>query len=235
MKAIILAGGKGTRLQSVISSLPKPMAPIAGNPFLEYLLLQLKSFSVNDILLSVGYKKDSVISYFSNGSKWDINIAYVPENVPLGTGGAIREALRFIDDEYVLVLNGDSYINVDLSHYINWHFRKECNASIVITKMDNTSRYGTIELDIKDRINKFIEKEENKGPGWINPGVYLFHRSVFQNKSPLTFCSLEKEVLPNLIEKGLYGYQCHGAFIDIGTPESYNQATSFFSNIRNSH
>jgi D-glycero-alpha-D-manno-heptose 1-phosphate guanylyltransferase len=235
MKAIILAGGKGTRLQSVISSLPKPMAPIAGNPFLEYLLLQLKSFSVNDILLSVGYKKDSVISYFSNGSKWDINIAYVPENVPLGTGGAIREALRFIDDEYVLVLNGDSYINVDLSHYINWHFRKECNASIVITKMDNTSRYGTIELDIKDRINKFIEKEENKGPGWINAGVYLFHRSVFQNKSPLTFCSLEKEVLPNLIEKGLYGYQCHGAFIDIGTPESYNQATSFFSNIRNSH
>ena len=158
MKAIILAGGKGTRLQSVISSLPKPMAPIAGNPFLEYLLLQLKSFSVNDILLSVGYKKDSVISYFSNGSKWDINIAYVPENVPLGTGGAIREALRFIDDEYVLVLNGDSYINVDLSHYINWHFRKECNASIVITKMDNTSRYGTIELDIKDRINNDIDK-----------------------------------------------------------------------------
>ena len=232
MKAIILAGGKGTRLQSVINDIPKPMAPIAGKPFLEYLLLQLKSFSVNNILLSVGYKKDYVISYFSNGSKWGVNIVYIPEHMPLGTGGAIQEALRFIDDEYVLVLNGDSYIDVDLSHYINWHFRKECHASIVITKMANTSRYGTIELDVEDRINTFIEKEETKEPGWINAGVYLFHRSVFQNKSPLKFCSLEKEVLPNLIEAGLYGYRCHSAFIDIGTPESYNQATNFFSMVR---
>jgi D-glycero-alpha-D-manno-heptose 1-phosphate guanylyltransferase len=231
MKAILLAGGKGTRLQSVISNLPKPMAPVAGKPFLEYLLLQLKSFDVHDIILSVGYKKDSIISFFSNGSKWDINITYVPENVPLGTGGAIQEALRFIDDEYILVLNGDSYINVDITQYIHWHFQKRCKASIVITKMDDTSRYGTVELDREDRINNFIEKEKSKEPGWINAGVYLFHRSVFQNKSPLKFCSLEKEILPNLIEKGLYGHRCRGAFIDIGIPESFNRAASFFSTI----
>jgi D-glycero-alpha-D-manno-heptose 1-phosphate guanylyltransferase len=232
MKAIILVGGKGTRLQSVISTIPKPMAPVAEKPFLEYLILQLKSHTVHDIILSVGYKKDSIISFFSNGSKWGVNITYIPEKVPLGTGGAIQEAFRFIDDQNVLVMNGDSYINVDLTHYIDWHFTNKCVASIVITEIDDTSRYGTVELDTEDRINSFTEKGERKGSGWINAGVYIFHRSIFENKSPLKFCSLEKNILPNLIGKGLYGYRCHDAFIDIGTPESYNQATKFFSTIR---
>jgi D-glycero-alpha-D-manno-heptose 1-phosphate guanylyltransferase len=228
MKAIILAGGKGTRLQSVINAVPKPMALIAGKPFLEYLILQLKSYSVHDIILSVGYKKESIISFFSNGSKWDVNISYISEKTPLGTGGAIQEAFRFIDDQHVLVMNGDSYINVNVSHYLNWHFTKNRIASIVVTKIDSTSRYGTVELDIEDRISKFTEKGERKGSGWINAGIYVFHRSIFENKLPIKFCSLEKEILPNLIEKEIYGYRCQGAFIDIGTPESYKQATSFF-------
>ncbi len=232
MKAIILAGGKGTRLQSVISDIPKPMAPIAGKPFLEYLILQLKSYSVNDIILSVGYKKENVISFFSDGSKWGVNISYVSEKTPLGTGGSIQEIFKFIDDQNVLVMNGDSYINIDLARYINWHFSKKCIASIVITKINNTSRYGTVEIDIEYRIKNFTEKGEGKGPGWINAGVYLFHRSIFENASTPKYCSLETDILPTLIGREIYGYQCQDAFIDIGTPESYNQAISFFSAIK---
>lgn len=235
MKALILAGGKGTRLQSVINDIPKPMAPIAGKPFLEYIISQLKSHAIHDIILSVGYQKESIISFFSTGSKWDVNITYIQEAMPLGTGGAIREALESIHDQDVLVMNGDSYINVDLTHYIKWHFKNNCIASIIIAKVNNTSRYGTVEIEREDRIVNFKEKVENKEPGWINAGVYLFRRSVFENISPSKFYSLEKDILPNLIQEGLYGYQCHGAFIDIGTPESYNQATSFFSNIRNNN
>jgi NDP-sugar pyrophosphorylase family protein len=232
MKAIILAGGKGTRLQGVVNNIPKPMAPIAGKPFLEYLVQQLRSCSVQDIVLSVGYKKDSIVSFFSDGSKWDVNITYVPEKEPLGTGGAIQEVIRLFDDQNILVMNGDSYIDVNLSDYINWHFTKERTASLVVTNIDNTTRYGTVELGEKERVNKFTEKGVHEGPGWINAGIYIFNRSIFENKSPVISYSLEKEILTNLIGKGLYGYRCKGAFIDIGTPESYARATNFFSMIR---
>lgn len=228
MKAIILAGGKGTRLQGVISDIPKPMAPVAGKPFLEFLILQLKSYSIRDIILSVGYKSEKIISFFADGTKWDVNITYAQETKPLGTGGAIRDAITSLNDQNVLILNGDSYINVDVTRYINWHFTKRCLASIVTTKIENTNRYGTVEFDIEERINSFIEKGESKGTGWINAGMYIFNRSVFEKIISLEYCSLEKEILPNLIGKELYGYRCLEPFIDIGTPESYNMATTFF-------
>ena len=233
VKAIILAGGKGTRLQGVVSDVPKPMAPIAGKPFLEYLILQLKSYSVRDIVLSVGYKKEDIISFFSTGLQWGVTITYAEETMPLGTGGAIRQALTSIQDQDVLVLNGDSYVHVDVARYMEWHRTKQCIASLVATSIENTDRYGTVELDRDERIHNFTEKGERKGPGWINAGVYLFHRSVFNPIPASEFCSLEKEILPNLLGKGLYGYKCTGEFIDIGTPESYHQAAAFFSTLKN--
>ena len=233
MKAIILAGGKGTRLQGVVSDIPKPMAQVAGKPFLEYLILQLKSYSIRDIVLSVGYKCENIISFFADGSKWGVRITYSQETKPLGTGGAIRNAITSLDDQNILILNGDSYIDVDVTRYMDWHDAKKCLASIVATKIKNTDRYGTVELDREERINKFTEKGEHAGSGWINAGMYIFHRSVFENNFSVEYCSLEKEILPGLIGKGLCGYRCTEPFIDIGTPESYHLAAAFFSKIKN--
>src|SRR3990172_9726350 len=147
MKAIILGGGKGTRLKSFISDIPKPMAPVADRPFLEYLILQLKRWAIHDIVLSVGYKKEGIMSYFSTGSRWDVNITYLEEEIPLGTGGAIREAVKNINEPDIIVMNGDSFFNADFKELINFHYVKDSITTLALQKRNDASRCGRVIID----------------------------------------------------------------------------------------
>lgn len=219
MKAIILAGGKGKRLREIIKDVPKPMAPVAGRPFLEFLILQLLKYSIKDIVLSVGYKAESIRSYFNNGKKWGANIIYSQEDEPLGTGGAIRKASELIDDESFIAMNGDSFLDMDLDHFISCHSENEATATIGLAYVDDTGRYGQVETGEKGEITGFTEKGI-KGPGYINGGVYLFSDKVMHN-IPDGNVSLEEDVFPVLLGRGLYGMKVKGFFKDIGIPEDY--------------
>ncbi|HHT9158372.1 MAG TPA: nucleotidyltransferase family protein [Candidatus Brocadiaceae bacterium] len=219
MKTIILAGGMGKRLREVIKAVPKPMAPVGGRPFLEFLILQLLKYSIKDIVLSIGYKAESVRSYFGNGKRWGADIIYSEENEPLGTGGAIRKASELIKDDEFIAMNGDSFLDMDFNRLISCHREKEAFATIGLAYVDNTGRYGRVETGEKGEITGFTEKGFN-GPGYINGGVYLFSRKVMHNV-PEGNVSLEEDVFPLLLGHGLYGMEVKGFFKDIGIPEDY--------------
>jgi len=229
IQPLILAGGEGTRLSQVLPNIPKVIAPINGRPFLFYLLDQIIDAGFREVILCVGYKADQVIRTFGQEYK-NLNIQYSIESEPLGTGGALRNALPHID-KWVLAMNGDSYIDTNIENYINWHFSNNLIASMILAHVLDRSRYGAVILDEKDIIVDFEEKEASGGEGWINAGIYLFHRRTLEKISPMRFCSLEKEILPALVREDLYGYRRYNTFIDIGTPTSYSQAQKFFNEI----
>jgi D-glycero-alpha-D-manno-heptose 1-phosphate guanylyltransferase len=219
MKAVILAGGEGARLKEVISDIPKPMAPVADRPFLEYLVMQLMRGGIGDIIFSTGYRKEVVKSYFGTGEKWGVRFSYSEEDVPLGTGGALKNALDLLDSGPVIVLNGDSFLGVDLRKLIAFHKSKNASAVICLAFMEDASRYGRVEIDREDRVLHFAEKSAGP-PGFINGGVYIFNKEILAS-IPAGKVSLETEVLPVLVGKGLYGMQTKGFFRDIGIPADY--------------
>jgi len=222
MKAIILAGGEGKRLRSVINDVPKPMAPINGKPFLEYLILQLRKQNIKDIIFSIGYKGSIIKSYFQDGDNWDINIEYSEEDKPLGTGGALRKAGELIDDEQFIVMNGDSFFDIELKQLISFHEDKQAVATIGLAFVETIERYGHVEIRNDGEVTKFVEKGNSVSAGYINGGIYLLTSKLI-NKIPLGQVSLETEVLPNLIGRGLFGMKFKSFFIDIGNPEEYQR------------
>lgn len=219
MEAIILAGGKGTRLKDVIRDIPKPMAPIHGKPFLEYLVIQLARWNIRDIILSVGYKYDIIQDYFRDGKRWDVHIRYSVEDSPLGTGGAIRESARLIDDDSFLVMNGDSYFDLDFDLFLAFHLLKKSSLSLALATQDDTGRYGRVTVDNSGKVTGFLEKS-SENPGLINSGIYLFNRNTMSIFPPGNV-SLEHDTLPQLIGKGLYAIVINTFFIDIGIPKDY--------------
>jgi len=229
---VILAGGLGTRLRPVVTDYPKVMAPVYGRPFLTFLLDQLRTVGINRIILCTGYKagivKDRIGEKYKN-----VNILYSEESQPLGTGGAIKLAQEKISSEIFVVMNGDSYVNAELSRFFSWYESAGHAAAIYLTKVDNIKRYGHIITSKSGEIQKFIEKGSSSGSGWINAGVYLLNKALFKSVPEAEPFSLESDFFPNLIGKGLHGYQHQVEFIDIGTPESFFQAEKFFSNTSN--
>lgn len=219
MQAVILAGGMGTRLQSVVSDVPKPMAPVHGKPFLEYLLQQLIRSNIRHVILSVGYKWEIIRDYFGNGAKWGLTIQYAVETEPLGTGGAIREASRLVTADSFLVMNGDSFFDIDIFSLFQFHRAKQSNITLALVSMDNVSRYGSVELDGNSEIVKFHEKKR-EGHGLINSGIYVINQSVARQIPPGTI-SFEKDVLPCRTGDRVFGAIREGYFIDIGIPEDY--------------
>ena len=219
MKVIILAGGEGTRLREIIKDIPKPMAPIANNPFLEYLILQAVKWNINEIVLSVGYKKEIIKSYFITGDTWGVKILYSEEVEPLGTGGAIKKAAKLIDDEDFVVMNGDSFLDVDFNQLITFHKSKQSTTTMGLMYVDSTNRYGRVAIDDKGNVIGFLEKGIDVS-GLVNGGIYVFNRKII-DKIPDGKVSLEKEILPKLINQGLYGIETKGFFIDIGVPKDY--------------
>ena len=219
VKSVILAGGEGIRLRNVIKDVPKPMATVAGKPFLEYLILQLKKYNIRDVVISIGYKGDAIKSYFGNGEKWDMNISYSLEDEPLGTGGALKKAINMVDDEQFIVMNGDSYLDIDLTEFLDFHIEKHADTTLSLAHSSDTSRYGRVEINKEGKVHRFIEKGVS-GYGYINGGIYLFQQDIV-DIIPDGNISLEDMILPIIIEKGLFGMTVNGFFIDIGIPEDY--------------
>ena len=222
MRAIILAGGEGKRLRPVINDVPKPMAPINEKPFLEYLILQLRKQNIKDIIFSIGYKGYIIKSYFQDGDNWDINIEYSEEDKPLGTGGALRKAGELIDDEQFIVMNGDSFFDIEFKQLISFHEDKQAVATIGLAYVETVERYGHVEIGNDGEITKFVEKGNSVSAGHVNGGIYILNSELI-NKIPLGQVSLETEVLPNLINRGLFGMKFKSFFIDIGKPEEYQR------------
>ncbi len=219
MKAVILAGGKGTRLQEVVSDVPKPMAPVAGRPFLEYLVLQLCRWGITDIVLSVGYKGDRIKSYFGTGEGRGINIRYSEEECPLGTGGAIKRAASAIEDDAFIAMNGDSFLDLNFDDFITFYNRTGAQTALALAYVGDTSRYGRVVTGENSRVIQFTEKGLS-GPGLINGGIYLFSREVIDG-IPEGNVSVEQDVFPGLIKRGIYGMRMEGYFVDMGIPDRY--------------
>jgi len=226
--AVILAGGFGSRLQSVVSDRPKVIADVAGRPFLVYLLDQLAAADIRKVVLCTGYMAEVVRDCFGD-NYGALQLFYSKEDEPLGTGGALRLALPQFCSEVILVMNGDSYIDTDLDAYIDWFFEKERQAAMLLTKVDNTCRYGTVKIGKNETITAFKEKNDNVQQGWINAGIYLLKRLLVGSIPTGKFYSLEHDFFPSLAGGKLYGYCDEGRFIDIGTPQAYARAEGFFA------
>jgi NDP-sugar pyrophosphorylase family protein len=226
--AVVLAGGLGTRLRSVVADRPKVMAEIHGRPFLSYLFDQLLVADIRDVIVCTGYLGTRVTSFFGD-SYGSLRIAYSQELSPLGTAGALRLALPLLESEAVLVLNGDSFCGADLATFIEWHSERRARASILLAKMANTDRFGRVHVDHEGRVTGFEEKSPGRGPGLINAGVYLFEREMLRGIPAERPVSLEREIFPRWIAEGLYGCETEARFLDIGTPESFATAEEFFA------
>lgn len=225
MEAVVLAGGMGTRLRSVVSDLPKPMAPVKGRPFLEYILEWLERSGVKRTVLSVGYKWESIHDHF--GSRLgSMELAYSVEDHPLGTGGAVALAVSKTSEKTIFVVNGDTSFPIELSELLARHGQTARGATIALKRMENFDRYGTVVLD-DDRIVAFQEKAPRES-GFINAGIYALDRSFLAGRGLPERFSLEQEVLEKDAGRGkLYGAVFDVPFLDIGIPEDYARAAEF--------
>jgi NDP-sugar pyrophosphorylase family protein len=227
--AVILCGGLGTRLRSAFSNGPKVLAPVNGTPFLSFLLKQLSQASFKEVILCSGYKGDQIKNTFGKSYE-ELALRYSYELEPLGTGGAIRNSIHMVKTDTILVMNGDSYIDINLNAYIRWFRKNNVIASLLLKPLKNTDRYGRVEVNKNKRVLSFKEKRTGLGKGLINAGIYIFQKSVVGMIPAGENYSLESQLLPNLVGKEFYGFQSEASFIDIGTRETYKQAESFFNN-----
>jgi NDP-sugar pyrophosphorylase family protein len=222
--AILLAGGKGTRLQAVLASKPKPLALVGNIPFLELLVMQLRSQGIRRMIMSTGHFADQIEETFGDGRRWNADIRYSRESQPLGTAGAVKFAERHLEQSSdFLVINGDSFMEMDLREFVRFHHQHRGLVSMAVRAVTDAARYGTVHVDGFNRISGFSEKTGNTSPGIINAGVYMFRRPVLEC-IPQGPSSLEKDVFPRLLMQGIYASEQDGLFIDIGTPEDYTRA-----------
>ncbi|WP_127717814.1 nucleotidyltransferase family protein [Halobacteriovorax sp. HLS] len=219
---LVLAGGKGTRLSSVVSDVPKPMAPIGDKPFLYYVLKYLKKNDFRNICFLTGYKASVIENFATEYDDTELNLSHSFEDSPLGTGGAIKKAIeKHSDFSRFIVLNGDTFFDVDLKLFMN-----SCKTkyALALKKIEDCSRYGRVSLD-EGLISEFIEKDSSLHvSGLINGGVYFLDKDVIKYIAE-GFVSLESEVFPELIKlNALSGVEVSGNFLDIGIPEDYYSA-----------
>ena len=227
MQAILLCGGMGTRLRSVVSDRPKPMADICGKPFLQYLLEMLRDKGITEVIFALGYMGEMIEEYFQDGSAFGLKIAYSYEEEPLGTGGAIRNALPKILEEEVLVLNADTYFPMDYQGLLRFHQENDGDFSLATRAVPDISRYGAVRRDAAGRILAWNEKLEDGGQplaGEINGGIYVMKKSLIA-EIPEGKQSLEQDCIPKWISEGkrIFGLPFDGYFMDIGIPKDYQQ------------
>ena len=223
MQAVLLAGGLGTRLRSVVSDRPKPMALIGEKPFMEYVVLELKKHGITEIIFAVGYKGSMVEEYFKDGSQLGIRVSYAYEETLLGTAGAIKNAGRLATDERFFVLNADTFYQIDYGRLVSMSEERDLDMALVLREVPDVSRYGQAVLE-DGWLTAFDEKTEEAKPGTINGGVYYLRRSLL-DEIPEGKVSLENEMIPRWLKENrrLGGFVHDGYFIDIGIPEAYYQ------------
>jgi len=227
MKALFLAGGMGTRLRPLTDDIPKPMVPMMNKPLLESNMANLRRCGINEIVISTSYKSKYIKEYFGDGSKFNLSIVYVNEDIPLGTGGAINNARDLLDDTF-LVFNADILCNINFRELVEFHKAKSANVTIAVTRVKNPTAYGVIEYDANNYALSFTEKpkaEEIKSD-YINAGVYVFEPSVLKKIPDDRLVSVERDIFPVLLQEGykIGVYDGCSYWIDIGTPEKYLKA-----------
>jgi NDP-sugar pyrophosphorylase family protein len=227
IQALILVGGLGTRLRPAIGDVPKPMAQIGGRPFLSYLLCQVREAGLSDVLLLTGHGREHIEQYFGSGSREGLAIAYSAEPAPLGTGGALRHALPRLSGSRFLLMNGDSFFTIDLRAFLA---AADGPATLALARVPDGARYGSVRMDAAGRVTQFTEKAEGAAPGAppreptaINAGIYVLERSVIEAIPAARPVSLERDILPAWIGRGLGAIELTGAFVDIGVPDAYEQ------------
>ena len=229
MEAIVLAGGKGTRLQSVVSDVPKPMAPVNDKPFLYYQLQYLKNQGIKRIVLSVGYKKELIIDTFGYDFQ-GVELDYAIEQTPLGTGGGIQLALKHCKNQEVFIVNGDTLFNIDLSLLKLAKKQKSAQVMMALKHMLNFDRFGVVDIDTEHRIIAFREKEFC-AEGVFNGGIYLMEKNLLEESIFKAPFSLEQDCFQKYITTlKIYGEVFEDYFIDIGIPQDYAKAQIDFKN-----
>jgi len=226
---VILAGGLGKRLRSVVGDKPKVLAQVRSRPFLSYLLDQIAAVGFGYVVLCIGYLGEQVQMTFGESYN-GLHLVYSKELSPLGTAGALRLALPFFKSDFLLVMNGDSYCQTDLKAFWNWHNTKKAEATVLLTQVSDTGRYGRVQIrDSDGLVLGFEEKSLQDGPGWINAGIYLLSRRLLLSIPNSGVVSLEQDMFPAWVNQGFYGYRTTGRFLDIGTPTAYKAAEQFFT------
>ena len=227
MKAVILVGGEGTRLQPLTCNIPKAVVPILNRPFLEHLLRYLGKHNIRDIILAMGYLPDPIQSRLGDGTQFGVRVTYLVEESPLGTAGAVKNAESLLDGP-LIVFNGDTLTHIDLTAMMKRHREIKPKASIALTPVDNPTIYGIVETDTQGMVKRFVEK-----PSWdkvttnmINAGIYILEPEVLTHIPTSTLSMFENYLFPLLLEMGepISSYPSDAYWIDIGTPEKYLKA-----------
>jgi mannose-1-phosphate guanylyltransferase len=227
VQALILAGGEGTRLRPLTSTIPKPVVPLVGRPFISYMLEWLRRHGVDDVILSCGFMADGVRAVLGDGSELGLRLRYLEEPRPLGTGGAVKFAEELLEERFFM-LNGDVLSDIDLTAQLEQHEQTGARATLALIGVDDPSAYGLVRLGSDCSVAEFIEKPgpEQVETNLINAGAYILERSVLATMPPAgTNVSIEREVFPALVGQGLFGFAASGYWLDIGTPARYLQAT----------
>jgi len=225
---IVLAGGLGTRLRDAVPDVPKPLAPVAGRPFLDILLGGLDGKPwIGKIVLAIGHMADRIVAAYSGRKMFSFDIIFSVECEPLGTGGAARLALDRTETPEVLVLNGDSFVEADWEDFIDRHRCMGYPLSMVLRQVADVERYGRVVLDEQGRVLRFEEKRAGAGPGLVNAGAYLFDRRLLERVPIGRNLSMEVDLMPGFLQEGAGGVVTVGKFIDIGMPESYRLAQRY--------
>jgi len=222
---VVLCGGLGTRLRSVLGETQKVMAQVGNRPFLDIIIEHLKKQGFSRVVLCIGFKSEEVKKYYQD-NKFGLDIVFSEEQSPMGTGGALKNAQALIATDEFFVLNGDSFCSLDYGALYDFHKKNQAVATIAVSKVDNDEDFGSIKIDSSNRITCFSEKDGGKdsSEGFVNAGVYCFSREVFSEMPSQDVFSLEKDLFPALVNKGFFAFECNEKFVDIGTPERYKKS-----------
>lgn len=229
MKAVIIAGGLGTRLRPLTYKTPKPIVPVANRPFVLHQIELLKQHGIREIILNLHYLSGDIENILGDGSKFGVKIYYSLEKDPLGTAGAVKNAEEFFDGKPMLVLNGDTLTDTDLSAVIDFHKKKKATVTLTLVEVEDPAPYGLVLMDQEGRVTNFIEKprrEDVSPPYNINAGIYVLDPKIFQDVPAGVPYSFERQLYPELLERGepIYGFISHRYWIDIGNAAQYRCA-----------
>jgi len=226
--AVVLVGGLGTRLRPLTLSAPKPMLPTAGVPFLTHLLTRLRAAGIDHVVLGTSYRPAVFEEYFGDGVRLGLDLEYVVEPEPLGTGGGIRNVAERLRADTVVICNGDNLVGVDLAQLVGQHRAREADVSICLTKVDDPRAYGCVPTDSDGRVQAFLEKDPDPVTDQINAGIYVFDRSVIDTIPPGRAVSVERETFPDLLARRMrvYGQVQGGYWRDFGTPADFVEGSA---------
>ncbi len=225
MKAVILVGGPGTRLQPLTDNLPKSMVPVLTVPVMEHTLAYLRRFGIEDIILTLNYLPDAIRNVLGDGSRCGVHLTYCMEEEPLGTAGAIKNTIEFLDNNPLIVLNGDIFTDLNINSMYTFHRERGAKATISLHHVEDPSAFGVVDMDNTNRVKAFIEKpkKEEAPSKWINAGTYILEPEVLDYVPAGQHYMFERGLYPDLLQKGepVYGYQHQGYWLDMGTPGKY--------------